>query len=138
MTWLFDTTLVSEVDKPRPDAGVMAWLASNVHPAFLSVITIGEMKSGIERMPQSPRRATLALRLNEILAEFEARILSVTTEVTLEWGRLAGAAAAVGRTLPILDSLIAATALVHNLTVVTRNVGDFEACGVPTVNPWSA
>ena len=137
MTWLFDTSLISEVDKSRPNPGVVAWLQSNREPAYLSVITIGEIQSGIERLPRTARRHALVSRIEEILVEFHDRILTVTTAVSLEWGTLTGSTIAAGRTLPILDSFIAATALVHNLTVVTQNVADFEACGVPTFSPWT-
>ena len=127
---------MSEPTKPRPNEGVLDWLAAHNLDCAVSVVTVGEVQRGIYELRVDRRRTRLDAWLkNGLLATFT--VLPLDTEVALIWGKLAGESAAEGRTLPILDSLIAATALVHNLTVVTRNVADFEACGVPTLNPWT-
>lgn len=139
MKYLLDTCLVSELVKPAPNAGLLAWLAQQPEEhLFLSVVTIGEIQAGISKLPDSARKAMLTSWVtNDLLKRFAGRILAVDTEVAQTWGIKRGEAAARGTPLPLADAQIAATAIVGGLTVVTRNAADLERCGAMTLNPWS-
>jgi predicted nucleic acid-binding protein len=103
---------------------------------FISALTLGEINKGIEKLPDGSRRAGIAVWLEvELPAWFEYRVLLVDAAVAAEWGRLT---ARVGSALPAIDSLIAATALRHRLTIVTRNISEFVRTGVDLVDPWRA
>ena len=103
----------------------------------LSVITIAEIKFGIERLKPGRRRENLERWLNgDLAARFEGRVLPVTTAVAGAWGKITAARAAIGRPIPIMDGFIAATATVFELTLVTRNTADFENTPAPLLNPW--
>ncbi len=138
MNFLLDTNVVSEWTKPRPDAGVVDWLAQiDEDTVFLSVVTFAELRHGIERLPASKRRKQLDEWLRgELPLRFEQRILQVDGAVADEWGRLVARHDALGRPIHAMDALIAATAQVHTLTLVTRNAADFEASVKSVVNPW--
>ena len=134
MSFLLDTNVVSEPRRKLPDARVRAWLRS-ADPAglFLSVLTLGEIAKGIEALvSREPARAE-ALRdwLAGLRDHFSDRILPVDAAVAETWGRLSSA-----RPLPVVDGLIAATALTHGFTLVTRNLRDVEGTGVRVINPW--
>jgi predicted nucleic acid-binding protein len=133
LSFLLDTNVVSEIRRGR-DANVATW-ASEVADAdlYLSVLTPGEIRKGIERLRgRYPEQAEVfAAWLEQLRGHFANRILSIDDRVAEEWGRLN--APAERKTV---DSLIAATARVHDLTVVTRNTGDFEPCDVAVLNPW--
>ncbi len=135
MGYLLDTCVLSELRKPRADAKVVAWM-EGLRPAeaFLSVLTLGEIRRGIELHRAKDARAAGALErwLRGLETHYGDRILPVTSEIADRWGRLAPT-----RPLPVTDGLIAATALVHGHTVVTRNVADFERAGVNLLNPFA-
>jgi tRNA(fMet)-specific endonuclease VapC len=138
MNYLLDTNVVSEFRKPQPNAALLAWLAQ-VNPAttYLSVITIGELQKGIAKLTDETRRRTLQVWLEEdLLVRFAAQMVALDTGVLLVWGRLLAQLEKSGRTMPVMDSLIAATALHGNFVLVTRNVADFAATGVQVLNPW--
>lgn len=139
MNFLLDTNVVSEWTKPRPDAGVVAWLAeADEDRAFISVITVAELRHGIERLPAGARRQRLDSWLSEqVPLRFEDRLLAVDAETANVWGRVMAQGQAAGRPPGTMDAFIAATVLRHDMTLVTRNVSDFEALGVRLVNPWS-
>lgn len=138
MNFLLDTNVVSEWTKARPDSGVVDWLAQIDEDAvFLSVVTFAELRHGIERLPASKRRKQLDEWLrSDLPLRFEQRILPVDGAVADEWGRLVARHDALGRPIHAMDALIAATAQVHALTLVTRNTSDFEASVKSVVNPW--
>ncbi len=138
MSYLLDTNVVSEWTKPHPNAGVITWLEEvDEDRVFLSVATLAELRHGIERLAHGARRKKLDAWLREELPlRFEARILPVTVEVADEWGRVISRCEAGGHPLAAMDGLIAATATVHNLTLVTRNVSDFETALKAVLNPW--
>lgn len=138
MNFLLDTNVVSEWTKARPDSGVVAWLAQIDEDAvFLSVVTFAELRHGIERLPASKRRKQLDEWLrSDLPLRFEQRVLPVDGVVADEWGRLVARHDALGRPIHAMDALIAATAQVHALTLVTRNTSDFEASVKSVVNPW--
>lgn len=139
MKFLVDTCVLSEATKKRPNAGVVAWL-TDVDETLLctSVLTLGEIRKGIEKLPASKRKHALESWLDRDLRErFAGRVLDVTQDVALRWGQIQGHAEARGETLPVIDSLIAATALVHGLTVVTRNDTDVARSGARTLDPWA-
>jgi predicted nucleic acid-binding protein len=138
VSFLLDTNVVSEWVRPRPNAGVMAWLAeADEDGVFLSVVTLAELRHGIERMAAGQRRRRLDEWLaNDLLFRFEGRVLPVDVTVADSWGRLTASREASGRPISVADAFIAATAAVHGLTLVTRNVAGFERT-VRTVNPWS-
>lgn len=137
--YLLDTNVVSEVVRPRPDARVLAWLSASVAAALhVSVVTLGELEFGFELMADGARRTQLARWVRVALPEqFSGRTLPIDVDVARAWGRLRADGRVRGRPLPVADGLIVATALVHRLTLVTRNVSDCAGRGVPTLDPWS-
>ena len=136
--FLLDTNVIFELVKPRPEANVTAWIESTAESLLhLSILTLGEIRRGIAALPQSRRRATLEAWLDKDLrARFEERILIVDQEVADRWGLLTAAARNSGIVLPVIDGLLAATALEHNLTLVTRDTGQIPSTGVAVFNPW--
>jgi hypothetical protein len=133
VSFLLDTNVVSEIRRGR-DPQVRAWAATVDHDDLhLSVMTLGEIRTGIDRLRgRDSVQADVFLRwLGELHARFAGRILPVDAPVADRWGRINASA-----NRNTVDSLIAATAHVHDLTVVTRNTKDFEACHVPLLNPW--
>lgn len=138
MNYLLDTAVVCEPTRPKPDARVRAWLeAREESDLCLSVLTLGEIHQGIAQLPPGARRDSLQYWADsELSRRFHGRILPVDAETAAEWGRLSGSARASGRPLPVVDALLAATAITHHLTVVTRDVADIERCGARVLNPW--
>jgi len=136
--FLLDTNVISELVKPRPEANVTAWIeGTDESLLYLSVLTLGEIRRGIATLSQSRRRATLEAWLDKDLrARFEGRILVIDQEVADRWGLLTAAARSSGIALPVIDGLLAATALEHNLTLVTRDTGQIPSMGVAVFNPW--
>jgi toxin FitB len=136
--YLLDTNIPSEMTRPRPAPQVERWLDQVDDDAlFLSVISLSEILRGITRLPANTRRIQLQTWLDETLRPwFADRILPVTQSIAERLGQLAGERDSKGLTLPVPDGLIAATALEHDLTLVTRNVRDFAGLGVPMLNPW--
>ena len=139
MTFLLDTNLVSGWVKPRPDPGVVAWLADvDEDRAFISVVTLAELRHGIERMHDGSRRKRLDEWLrHELPLRFEGRVLSVNDAVADAWGKVVADREAVGRPIGVMDAFIAATAGVYEMTLVTRNASDFTSSVKAIVNPWS-
>jgi toxin FitB len=138
--FLLDTSIPSELTRPNPQSSVCTWLddADDSH-LYLSVISLGEILKGITILPASKRRSGLQQWLDETLRPwFEGRILPVNDRISERWGILAGQCELKGRPLKVADGLIAATALEHELIVVTRNTKDFEGLGVELLDLWSA
>ncbi len=134
--FLLDTNVLSETAKARRDPGVMAFLAG-LDAAYLSVLSIHELTYGLERLePGTKRRLALTKVSEALLATFESRVLPIEPPEARAAAAMRVHAASEGRTVHLADALIAATALVHGLTVVTRNVSDFEGLGVLIRNPW--
>ena len=139
MSFLLDTPVVSELVKSSPHAPVVEWMAAHDEAMlYLSVLTVGEIEKGIARLPASARRTRLQSWVRrDLVARFGERLLPIDARTATRWGALSGEAESRGRPVPVIDSLIAATALAHGFAVVTRNAADFERCGVACVNPWS-
>lgn len=138
MSFLLDTNVVSEWTRPRPNPGVIEWLAQvDEDRVFISVITLAELRHGVERLPAGKRRTRLDEWLREELPlRFEGRILPVDGAVADTCGAVVAHRDGIGRPIQAMDALIAATAKVHQLTVVTRNVDDFKP-PVDAISPWS-
>lgn len=138
MNYLLDTCVISELVKKQPNPKVVNWIDGMAESSlFLSVITIGEIQKGVEKLPPSKRKTSLRRWLNEQLpVRFANRIVSIDTEVMLAWGQLVARLDQQGNPMPAIDSLITATALHGNFTLVTRNEEDFKHSGVPIFNPW--
>lgn len=138
MRYLLDTCVVSELTRPRPSSAVAAWLADQrEEDLYLSVLTLGEIQKGIAPLPEGRRKARLRAWLDHDLRErFAGRIVGITEEVALAWGRASGESAARGRPLPVIDALIAASAAAIDATVVTRDEAPIREAGARTVNPW--
>ncbi len=136
MSYLLDTCVLSELRKPKANPGVVAWLAG-IQPdeAFLSVLTLGEIRRGIELRRAKDQAAARSLErwLIGLETHYADRILAITPAIADRWGRLS-----LTQPLPVTDGLIAATALEHNLTVVTRNTEDFARAGVGLLDPFAA
>lgn len=135
MSYLLDTNVLSELRRRTPDLGVVRWVqARPAGTLFLSVLTLGELRKGVEGLVESERQLMLLDWLEtELPAFFAGRILPVDAAVADRWGRMVAQA---GRPVPAIDSLLAATALQHGLVLVTRNVRDVADLGVQVVNPW--
>jgi toxin FitB len=135
MPYLLDTCIVSELRKPAINPGVSSWISGiKADEAYLSVLTIGEIRTGIElhRLRNPSGAGSLERWLLGLEAHYGERILPITAKIADRWGRLAPR-----QPLPTTDGLIAATGLEHDLTVVTRNLVDFQRSGVNTLNPYS-
>ena len=135
MTYLLDANVLSETRKRQPAAGVADWIAATPpERMYVSVLTLGEIEQGIARVRGRGdlyQAAALEHWLRDVESGFEDRVLSVTLPVAAAWGRQQ-----YSQPLPVIDALIAATARVHGMTVVTRKVKDFELAGVPVLNPF--
>lgn len=138
--FLLDTCAISEGMKRRPNAGLSGWLGSvEVAQVHLSVVTLGELRKGIETLEDRRKAASLEAWLTSALpAQFAGRIVLIDADVADRWGRLVASLKRKRITLSPIDSLIAATALHHNLSLVTRNERDFKDAGVAITNPWTA
>jgi len=138
VSFLLDTNVVSEWVKPQPNAGVIAWLAEvDEDRVFLSVVTLAEIRHGIERLAAGARRKRLDTWLrDELPLRFEGRVLSVDEAVADSWGKVVASREASGRPIGVMDAFIAATANVHALKLVTRNASDFKSAVNEIVNPW--
>ena len=138
--FLLDTNCISEVVRVHPEPRVLSWLgAAEESLLYLSVLTLGEIRKGVATLTQGRRRTLLETWLEvELQARFTGRILSIDVAVADRWSVLAAGVKAKGAALSTIDGLLAATALHHNLTIVSRNVGDFANTQVPVLNPWEA
>ena len=135
MSWLLDTCVLSEPARKTPDPKVVQWLADQAEEElFISVLTLGELWKGAALLPDGRKRRQILLWLQrDIRQRFEGRILPVDETVSLAWGQLLADAE---RPLPAIDSLIAATAVAHQLTLATRNTEDMADSGAAVFNPW--
>lgn len=133
MSFLLDTNVVSDLRKPKVSASLLEWFDEQpAHQLFLSIVTVGEVRQGVEQLRRrDPRQAGVLDRwLNGLTQFYEDRLLFVDGSVIEEWGRMRAR-----RSVPVMDALIAATAKVHGLTLVTKNIRDFADLGVPLLNP---
>lgn len=140
MNFLLDTNVVSETTRPQSSKAVLTWVATQAAESlFISAITIGELRRGALLLTEGKKRKAL-LRWIEtgIKADFAGRILPVDTAVMERWAQLQATSEQAGRRLPLMDSLLAATALAHGLTLATRNTADFMAANVSLLDPWAS
>jgi toxin FitB len=138
MRYLLDTTVLSEARRQLAHPGVVAWLdAVAEEDLAISVLTLGEIGSGVERLDDPSQQRHLRWWLeHDLRARFGKRVLSVDAEVATGWGRIAGEAARRGRSVSAIAGLLIATAAHHHLALVTHNVADVEGYGVAIVDPW--
>ena len=139
--FLLDTNVISELTRPKPEPRVTAWLDSiDESLLYLSVLTLGEIRKGLGIMSSGQRRTRLELWLTtELKSRFAGRLLTIDAGVADYWGQLAGDAQRHGTPVPVIDGLLAATALHHHLTMVTRNVQDYIVHkNLQAFNPWDA
>lgn len=138
--YLLDTNCISEAVRAQPEPRVMSWLkAVDEALLYLSVLTLGEIRKGVASLPQSRRRTLLESWLNsELRARFSSRILQVDLAIADRWGLLSATAKNEGRALSTIDGLLAATAIQHSLTIVSRNDSDFAGMPIQVFNPWKS
>lgn len=138
MSFLLDTNVISEPLKPRPDVNVLRWLdEANENELFISVVTFAELRSGIDRLAPSARQRQFEdWYQNELPFRFDRRILSIDPVVADACGRIVARREQIGRRIEVMDAFIAATAEVHGLTLVTRDVTHFQPTTSSLVNPW--
>ena len=138
MKYLLDTCVISEIIRPKPSRKVTKWIKNEDESNFfISVLTIGELHKGIEKLDQSKKKEDLHNWVeNDLKARFWNRIFGIDIETAMVWGKIQGSTERVGKPMPAIDSLIAATGITHHLTVVTRNTPDMKESGVALLNPW--
>jgi predicted nucleic acid-binding protein len=137
LKYLLDTCAISEFTKPESDTGVIEWFNNvNSDDLYLSVINIGEIKKGINKLPASKKKQDLLFWLETLLEDYHNRILTVDLAVMENWSLIVANAEKKGQSVASMDSIIAAVSYTHHLTLVTRNERDFYACNIPMINPW--
>jgi len=136
--FLLDTNVISEITRPRPDPGVVKWIESTDESIlYLSVLTVGEIRKGISLLSDGRRRVSLESWLNhDLMLRFSGRILPIDLEIADRWGRISGSEAARRSPIPVIDCLLAATAIHYNLTLVSRDEAYSSIEGVGLLNPW--
>jgi toxin FitB len=139
LNYLLDTNLISEWIKPEPNSGVVTWMSEvDEDRLFISVVTLAELRRGIDRLAAGRRRDRLDSWLQHDLPDrFGERVLPINIDVADKWGRIVTKCEELGRPIGVMDAFIAATASAHELAVVTRNESDFESAVASVVNPWS-
>ena len=138
MRYLLDTCVISELVKPTPQENVVSWLNDMPSEAlFLCAITVGEVRKGLTKLPDSKKKVRLTFWLNTLLIEYQDRIFFIDLMVCENWGVLQGNAEKAGTPMSTIDSLIAATAVTHHLTLITRNENDFAPSNLAIINPWN-
>jgi len=138
MNYLLDTCVISELIRESPEGNVVSWISGILETSlYLSVLTFGEIHKGIEKLPESKRKDKLHKWVNsDLRIRFKHRIIDMNLDVATKWGQVQGRTEKIGKPMPLIDGLIAATALSHDLIVVTRNTKDMEQSGVTMINPW--
>jgi predicted nucleic acid-binding protein len=138
MNYLLDTCVLSAFTRRQREEKVIHWMESvDEEKLFISVITIGEIQHGIERLPESHRKTELLVWMNNgLVKRFEQRIIPLDMLAMFLWGSLTGRMESTGQSMAVMDSMIVTTALQNNLIIATRNVTDFLPCGVQVINPW--
>ena len=138
MKYLLDTCVISEVIKRKPSSNVIKWIKQEEESNFfISVLTIGELHKGIEKLDKSKRKDELHNWVeNDLKERFCNRIINIDMPVVTMWGKIQGMTERTGKSMPAIDSLIAATGITHHLTVVTRNISDMKESGAVLYNPW--
>jgi predicted nucleic acid-binding protein len=136
MQWLLDTCVLSELTRKKPESAVLAWLADHGREAAMTVVSVGELQYGIERLAAGRQRNALQLWFDGLCGQYAGRMLAADDAVWRAFARLKASVESIGRPQEDLDLLIAATATVHQLTLVTRNTRHFEDSGVRMLNPW--
>ena len=136
--YLLDTNVISELTKLQPESKVVSWFQSTSEELlYLSVLAIGEIRKGINLLPRSNKRVLLESWLaNDLVLRFAGRIIEVNLDIAERWGLISAQAKIAGTPLAVIDGLMAATALHHNLTLVTRNTKNVQVAGINTLNPW--
>ncbi len=139
MNYLLDTCVISELIKPKPSPKVVKWISDIDETClYISVLTIGEIHKGIEKLPESKKKNNLHKWVNFDLKErFDNKILSIDINIATTWGKVQAQSELIGQTLPSIDGLIACTGIVHDLTIATRNTKEMKVSGVSLLNPWS-
>lgn len=137
MAWLLDTCTVSELIKPNPDRGVLAWFAqAQQDDQYLSVLTLGELERAILRLASGKRKTALRQFMNQLLHQYQDRILPLEAGVLRQWAAESMRLERCGQSVPLFDGLLAATAQCHRLKVVTRNIKQFQPFQIIVENPW--
>lgn len=138
MKYLLDTCVLSELVKPQPETGVLAWInARKEVELHVAAMTLAELQRGVARLPASRRKSELADWLDKLRMGFAGRVLSFTPDTAAYWGEMCARVEAGGRTMAAFDSIIAASAVEHGLVLVTRNERDFAMAPLVVFNPWS-
>ncbi len=139
MKYLLDTCVISEIIRPQPDENVVSWVqGKDENSLYLSVLTFGEIEKGIEKSVDAARKRKLKLWVEHDLKQrFENRIIPIDLEISGRWGVIQGKAELAGKSMPVIDGLIAVSGLVHGCIVVTRNIADMKQSAVELLNPWS-
>jgi len=138
MNYLLDTCVLSELIKPQPNKNVVRWISGiEERCLYISVLTIGEIHKGIEKLPESKKKENLHEWVKFDLQErFNDKILDIDLHVVTTWGKVQAQSELMGQTLPTIDGLIACTGITHDLRVATRNIKDMQASGADLINPW--
>ncbi|MDL1973913.1 MAG: type II toxin-antitoxin system VapC family toxin [Deltaproteobacteria bacterium] len=138
MKFLLDTCVISEIIRQKPSGKVIKWIKKEDESnLFISVLTLGELHKGIEKLPASKRKEELHNWVENDLSErFWNKIIDIDIQIAMMWGKIQGMTERIGRPMPAIDSLIAATGITYHLTVVTRNTSDMKESGVALLNPW--
>ncbi|HEX8455672.1 MAG TPA: type II toxin-antitoxin system VapC family toxin [Longimicrobium sp.] len=138
MRYLLDTNVVSDSTKPRPDPRVTRWMGARPQEHFaLSTITLGEIQKGASKLEPGAKRTYLIQWLEEIPTEYRDRVIPVDVPIARAWGRIADEGRRAGRELSVPDGILVATAVIHDMVLVTRNERHFRDRGIQILNPWN-